>query len=60
MTRGVYNMVMFCIGFLFGVVFSLIVFGAGVLYEDHTRRYYKHSSHNRGANADSGNNNDLD
>lgn len=53
-------MVMFCIGFLFGVVFSLIVFGAGVLYEDHTRRYHKHSSHNRGADADSRHNHGLD
>ena len=37
-------MYIFCIGFMFGVIFSLIVFGAGVLYEDYKR---KHTQYNR-------------
>lgn len=47
-------MELICIGFLFGVVFSLIVFGSGVIFSEILNRLNSREQHN-----DSGNSSDL-
>lgn len=50
-------MEMLCFGFLIGVVFAIIVFGAGVLYDD---RIYKRERNNNNSRGICGNRIDND